>query len=494
LAPGAINGVDPANLTLDVPREARIVFAGGDAAFQNVLGAFHVAPDGSFVEIRIVLAPLPESLDGPPVSLGIVPAGALLGLFLVSDGGPEILPLQGSGTFAFRDGEGEPYRLGADGPPLLVHIAPDGTTTPILADVFHTVDPTPDQPLLNPLNPGGRQQVISGFAEADGVLRIVFDDIRLDDPRSDGDFNDAVLGLAFGTVATQIFSPVAIGLGLRITDQDGVALAAAAVAIAGGRQAFDRLFLDPDLFPVDAQGAIGATGLRLVEDGAGGRLAIEGDAAAEVYQTILQAVRFTSEGPAGVGVEGTRRIEFEVVDQEGRRSEPADLRLEVVAPIRGSDADDVLSGTDADDVLSGGAGRDQLFGGAGDDILIGGPDGDILVGGPGADTFLYASLADRLDVIRDFDAFEGDRIDLSLLLDGVDLAAGPLDTFLRLESGSLGPDGQSFALDPAGPDRRLSVDLDGPGAAFAPVSLLILESPQGATSVEAMVAEGSIVL
>lgn len=58
----------------------------------------------------------------------------------------------------------------------------------------------------------------------------------------------------------------------------------------------------------------------------------------------------------------------------------------------------------------------MLYGGSGDDILIGGAGGDTLIGGAGADTFKWQAGDIGNDVIKDFNAKEGDRIDLSDLI------------------------------------------------------------------------------
>lgn len=77
----------------------------------------------------------------------------------------------------------------------------------------------------------------------------------------------------------------------------------------------------------------------------------------------------------------------------------------------GGDGDDVLYGGAGNDQLFGEAGNDRLFGGAGNDRLDGGLGDDILSGGAGADTFIFGRNEGK-DVVRDFDAAEGDRIDL----------------------------------------------------------------------------------
>ncbi|MGQ9366705.1 calcium-binding protein [Azospirillum sp. ST 5-10] len=99
--------------------------------------------------------------------------------------------------------------------------------------------------------------------------------------------------------------------------------------------------------------------------------------------------------------------------------------------IRGYAGDDALSGLSGDDTLKGEAGRDTLQGGAGDDSMHGGDDddlifggagGDILWGSPGDDTLSGGDGADWFkytrgsghDVITDFDAAAGDRIQLAV--------------------------------------------------------------------------------
>ncbi|WP_293970434.1 calcium-binding protein [Sphingomonas sp.] len=106
--------------------------------------------------------------------------------------------------------------------------------------------------------------------------------------------------------------------------------------------------------------------------------------------------------------------------------------------LNGSMGNDLLDGGDDDDTMIGWFGTDTLRGGNGNDILLGGEDDDVLeggagndrlrgdggsdtmTGGTGADTFAlrlydtahYISTLATLDTITDFNAAEGDRIDL----------------------------------------------------------------------------------
>jgi hypothetical protein len=87
----------------------------------------------------------------------------------------------------------------------------------------------------------------------------------------------------------------------------------------------------------------------------------------------------------------------------------------------GGNGNDFLSGDDGNDVLNGGAGNDRLFGGAGNDKLFAGIGNDTLDGGAGKDTLVGNAGADRFilafaeangDRVNDFNAADGDRIEV----------------------------------------------------------------------------------
>ena len=87
--------------------------------------------------------------------------------------------------------------------------------------------------------------------------------------------------------------------------------------------------------------------------------------------------------------------------------------------LQGATKNDDLEGLAGDDVLIGKAGNDTLNGGDGNDSLTGGAGVDVLIGGKGADVFIFINIKDApvsrsgIDVITDFNAKEGDKIDLS---------------------------------------------------------------------------------
>ncbi|VVQ31032.1 immunoglobulin-like domain-containing protein [Pseudomonas fluorescens] len=96
----------------------------------------------------------------------------------------------------------------------------------------------------------------------------------------------------------------------------------------------------------------------------------------------------------------------------------------------GGAGNDILFGSGGNDLLDGGKGNDILLGGTGNDTLIGGQGNDILIGGSGADTFVWKAGDTGNDVIKDFKASEGDRIDLRDLLQGE--TGSTIDNFLKI--------------------------------------------------------------
>ncbi|MGF6093103.1 beta strand repeat-containing protein, partial [Pseudomonas sp. 18173] len=96
----------------------------------------------------------------------------------------------------------------------------------------------------------------------------------------------------------------------------------------------------------------------------------------------------------------------------------------------GGAGNDILFGSGGSDNLDGGKGNDILLGGTGNDTLMGGQGNDILIGGSGGDTFVWKAGDTGSDVIKDFNASEGDRIDLRDLLQGE--SGSTIDNFLKI--------------------------------------------------------------
>ena len=87
--------------------------------------------------------------------------------------------------------------------------------------------------------------------------------------------------------------------------------------------------------------------------------------------------------------------------------------------MKGTSSGDTISGKLGNDTLYGLSGNDNLFGNEGNDTLVGGGGKDTLMGGAGADRFQYLRFVDssgqNVDLIKDFNAAQGDKVDLRAL-------------------------------------------------------------------------------
>jgi Ca2+-binding RTX toxin-like protein len=116
--------------------------------------------------------------------------------------------------------------------------------------------------------------------------------------------------------------------------------------------------------------------------------------------------------------------------------------------LTGGKYNDKLTGNALANTLTSGAGNDTLTAGAGNDLLIGGTGLDKLYGGAGADKFDFNALnemglsAALRDVIGDFKASEGDKIDLSTLDANLATAANDAFSFIGSSAFSNNATGQ----------------------------------------------------
>ena len=168
-----------------------------------------------------------------------------------------------------------------------------------------------------------------------------------------------------------------------------------------GVAALDTVVLAGRTFVVAAGGDGGVDLFELLP---GGRLVLTaqlvGDAATPLQDTTALVVAASGAGidifVAGEGA-GITRLRVELGD--------------LVAPMAGTDAGEVLTGGGAGDCITGRVGNDTVYGGAGDDVIVDGSGADSLFGGAGADIFVLMP-GGTTDVIRDFQ-LGVDRIDLS---------------------------------------------------------------------------------
>jgi len=119
------------------------------------------------------------------------------------------------------------------------------------------------------------------------------------------------------------------------------------------------------------------------------------------------------------------------------------------------------------DTLNGGSGDDVIFGQEGNDIISGDLGNDVIYGGSGADIFLFNAINEGVDTVKDFDATEGDLLDLSAILTGYDasdITQDIADFVIATEIGG---------------DTIISVDQTGGSGVSGSVQMAILEGVTG---------------
>ncbi|CAB1080839.1 hypothetical protein D1AOALGA4SA_8512 [Olavius algarvensis Delta 1 endosymbiont] len=147
----------------------------------------------------------------------------------------------------------------------------------------------------------------------------------------------------------------------------------------------------------------------------------------------------------------------------------------------GGSGDDILDGGSGDDALSGGEDDDILIGGDGNDELTGGGGTDQLTGGMGADRFEFDDAAGSPpsvpDLVFDFNAMQGDRIDVS----GIDAISGTAehDEFIFVGNDAFSGSAGELRFVHDASDGLLEGDINGDGMADFSIELLGVTSLTG---------------
>lgn len=161
--------------------------------------------------------------------------------------------------------------------------------------------------------------------------------------------------------------------------------------------------------------------------------------------------------------------------------------------IEGGEGNDILWGdsgnafsTTGHDTLNGGAGRDNLYGQDGDDTLLYGEGHDYLYGGAGADTFTAYETAGQdndMAFAFDFDETEGDKLDVSDLLDGYDPLNDAISDFVNVAQAS------SYGI------TTLQIDRDGAGTEHGWDNVIRLQGNGSIdTDVEQLITDGTLII
>ena len=145
----------------------------------------------------------------------------------------------------------------------------------------------------------------------------------------------------------------------------------------------------------------------------------------------------------------------------------------------GDAGDDILHGDEGNDRLFGRDDDDTIYGGDGNDTIFGEDGLDTLYGGNGADIFTFngVSAFNDVDVIKDFDTSEYDKIDLSDVLSLYDPLNDAITDFVQITDN--------------GTDSTISIDSDGGANNF--VSIALVEGVTGLTDETALESSGTLI-
>ena len=146
--------------------------------------------------------------------------------------------------------------------------------------------------------------------------------------------------------------------------------------------------------------------------------------------------------------------------------------------IDGGEGDDSITGGFGRDILRGGNGNDSISGEQGDDTLVGSLGNDLLTGGSGTDKFRFNSFNEGNDTITDFNATDGDKIEVPEFSFGQVLSSDDPETRAIQESifelGSSATNADTRFIYNSS-TQQLFYDRDGNDSNFDPVALATFE-------------------
>jgi hypothetical protein len=177
----SINGIaNQPFLMGDGSAQFTLEFKSGTSAYDNALGVYKVAADGTIHDVHILFSNTLDAASGTTVALGVAADNESFGFFLIQDGFqhygnlPDNLSFVAPGTTNGAD-------LDSGTPPVL-YSATLGVLT--AAPIFHS---------FATLNPGDAIQVLSGTTPGGHELRIGFEDQPT--ATGDNDFQDVVVAI-----------------------------------------------------------------------------------------------------------------------------------------------------------------------------------------------------------------------------------------------------------------------------------------------------------
>lgn len=346
--------------------KAKITFLSETADYQNTIGMYKIADDGTIDDVQIVFANASKYDSGGTLIAGDssveidVDAADNLGFFILPDGYKHNSDksLFESNSYVLRNANGEIGNVNDDQGLTLFHVDETTGSETLMHARFDnaTYHMSHNKERGISLNTDGKDHVLGEMRDGNKVV-IGFEDIR---NNGDWDFDDVVVQVELSntgaTVADQNLRSYMDGdqsqVGWLFETNDDV------FDIQPWRGENDRLHVSQGEQFVDAQ-----SGDDLIYGDRGDNTMLGNSG----YDVLLgHAGNDTLDGGTGSD------------------------------HLNGGSGNDLLQGGSGRDLLWGNDGRDNLDGGSGDDKLWGGSDADALTGGNGADRLYGGAGADTL--------------------------------------------------------------------------------------------------
>lgn len=411
---GVSKAVDMNNFKITEATTAKITFNGEGADFQNTIGMYKIAADGTIYDVKLLFANASGVGSGGDLIAGkssvevSLNAGDQVGFFVVpnafaKDGQAALLADANASWKMIDRGSGLPGNIHW-GATSLVHVGADGQETVISSefwiDMFHSARAgtnswlTPDQTVH-----------VAGSVNAKaGTVQLNFEDYW---KGGDGSFTDAILTMQIGK---------ANAAGLPTVSGD-VAGADDADLMSGG-DGNDKMYGVTGNDTMDGGAGNdtmhGGSGNDMMSGGEGNDIVRGGAGNDYIMADAGNDKLYGGKGFDTVDYSwslGSVKIDL----NKGEASGFGNDSLHGFERVIGGNFNDVITGNNADNVLVGGAGNDVLRGMAG---------ADELTGGDGKDTFVWeardivsGNTLLGVDHVTDFGA--GDVLDLSAVFRGI---------------------------------------------------------------------------
>lgn len=501
-------GVAAGDLSVGFDTVVDISFVKTEAGFDNSLGFYSIAADGTITSVRLAFPDVKDYGAGDTASFALHGApDTSFGFFMIANGANRNNDYRdfdlenGTLNFVYHNGKSE-ERLAKvtddakDIDLVFNYGAVEKTVVGSNGHIYHTT--LRDGPVN--LNPDGKVHAVSGLVAGEDM------GTRLDPQK--GDIAAGADSLSLNGISVSVGTPAAGmtegalywsaagGGGIGIQGNGGAAVNKGEVLEVRLDVAAEKIYL-----AIAGLGAnMAGTGIDLDVHLAGtaGSVRIEVDLG-QCYMTPdriaaieLDAAQFGT-GAAITGVDlssvadtglAARSFSLHNVVTEFSSLDPSAfnaLRIgfEDLPNLGDADYNDVVFDVTVRDkavYTLFDADGDTLYGGAGDDVLIGGAGADTLTGGAGRDVFVFDTMDGTKDTVTDFEAGPGgDVLDISAILDGFDPQADALSAFVRLVA--------------SGSDAVLEVNAVGSGGDFAAVALILGGS---GLSLDDLAANGNI--